>query len=250
MWMVTVDELHFDDPVEVIGQGSFGVVLLAEYRGTKVAIKRAIRNNIKRHGQSARGSIQAKKTPGSIQVKKKSRGLGVGKATDVSVDSVESYDLQSCDGSEESPPSTVDLETGKTNSSAGPGSKGLSMGQCSIGFLQEDFGGDSKWAWLFPWLKKSDYQTRFKQSILGNSSYGTVQKSALAKACPWFDEQAKREEEFMSEMRILSRLRHPCITTVMGAVIARNHDPMLVMEYMEYGSLHDLLRNETMYLSG
>lgn len=29
MWQVDLDELHFDDPVEVIGQGSFGVVLIA-----------------------------------------------------------------------------------------------------------------------------------------------------------------------------------------------------------------------------
>ena len=36
----------------------------------------------------------------------------------------------------------------------------------------------------------------------------------------------------------------------MGAVVSSVHTPMLVMEYMEYGSLHDLLRNETMYLSG
>ncbi len=54
----------------------------------------------------------------------------------------------------------------------------------------------------------------------------------------------------MNEMRVLSRLRHPCITTVMGAVISSIHEPMLVMEYMDYGSLHDLLRNETMYAGG
>ena len=36
----------------------------------------------------------------------------------------------------------------------------------------------------------------------------------------------------------------------MGAVMEKHHTPMIVMEYMEYGSLHDLLRNETMYLSG
>lgn len=29
IWQVHPDELHFDDPMEVIGQGSFGVVLLA-----------------------------------------------------------------------------------------------------------------------------------------------------------------------------------------------------------------------------
>jgi len=36
----------------------------------------------------------------------------------------------------------------------------------------------------------------------------------------------------------------------MGAVITRSYNPMLVMEYMDYGSLYDLLRNETMYLTG
>jgi guanylate cyclase, other len=36
----------------------------------------------------------------------------------------------------------------------------------------------------------------------------------------------------------------------MGAVIAPRVDPMLVMEFMEYGSLYDLLRNETMYAGG
>ena len=34
LWLVNVEELHFDDPVEIIGQGAFGVVLKAEYRGT------------------------------------------------------------------------------------------------------------------------------------------------------------------------------------------------------------------------
>jgi serine/threonine protein kinase len=36
----------------------------------------------------------------------------------------------------------------------------------------------------------------------------------------------------------------------MGAVVSSGHDPMLVMEYMEYGSLHDLLHSETMFFSG
>ena len=34
LWLVNVEELHFDQPVEIIGQGAFGVVLKAEYRGT------------------------------------------------------------------------------------------------------------------------------------------------------------------------------------------------------------------------
>ena len=41
--------------------------------------------------------------------------------------------------------------------------------------------------------------------------------------------QRKRmKQEFIEEMRYLSKLRHPCVTTIMGAVLG--DDPMLVME--------------------
>ena len=50
-------------------------------------------------------------------------------------------------------------------------------------------------------------------------------------------------DSFIQEMRILSKLRHPCITTVMGAVLGKR--PLLVMEFMENGSLRDLLSNKT-----
>jgi len=56
--------------------------------------------------------------------------------------------------------------------------------------------------------------------------------------------------DFIVEMRHLSKLRHPCITTVMGAVISKKEEPMLVMEYMEHGSLYDLLHNDTMVIEG
>jgi hypothetical protein len=42
VWHISVDELHFNDPPDVIGQGGFGVVILGEYRGTKVAVKRVL----------------------------------------------------------------------------------------------------------------------------------------------------------------------------------------------------------------
>lgn len=37
VWLVQAEELHFDEPATVLGQGTFGFVLLAEYRGTKVS---------------------------------------------------------------------------------------------------------------------------------------------------------------------------------------------------------------------
>jgi len=47
-----------------------------------------------------------------------------------------------------------------------------------------------------------------------------------------YTEHAIMRESFIEEMRYLSKMRHPCITTVMGAVVARDCEPMLVMELM------------------
>ena len=47
-----------------------------------------------------------------------------------------------------------------------------------------------------------------------------------------------------------SFVRHPCITTVMGAVISARDEPLLVMELMDHGSLFDIIHNETMHLDG
>ena len=41
LWSVKEEELIFEDPPQVIGSGTFGEVVLAEYRGTEVAVKRA-----------------------------------------------------------------------------------------------------------------------------------------------------------------------------------------------------------------
>ena len=65
-----------------------------------------------------------------------------------------------------------------------------------------------------------------------------------------YTEYAIQRNNFIKEMRFLSKMRHPCITTVMGAVVASDVEPMLVMECMEYGSLHDLIHNYTMVLNG
>lgn len=42
VWKIKAKELRFDKPVTVLGRGTFGLVLLAEYRGTQVAVKRVI----------------------------------------------------------------------------------------------------------------------------------------------------------------------------------------------------------------
>jgi hypothetical protein len=48
----------------------------------------------------------------------------------------------------------------------------------------------------------------------------------------------------------LSMLRHPCVVTVIGAVLERNCQPVLVMEVMDLGNLYNLLHNDTLFLEG
>ena len=74
-----------------------------------------------------------------------------------------------------------------------------------------------------------------------SSSTGSTTKSNwFLRTIGWKsnDEYAKLKADFIVEMRHLSKLRHPCITTVMGAVIEKGVEPMLIMEYMDMGSLH------------
>lgn len=232
-----MDELHFDDPAEVIGEGSFGIVLLAEYRGTKVAIKRALRSDGKKGSRkfSSRGGHRRGSATGSRIVG--SRG---------------SADLVSRGSSNNTPSSanSIDIERGapedgmatsKHSKGDTPGSKDsilhskssmLSISEdpnnsFSLGFLGTSF-GKNRWAWLMPWQKENDYQSRFKESILGSSS-SVSRRPLTAMICSCFDAQARQREAFTAEMRVLARLRHPCITTLMGAVISNRHDPMIVM---------------------
>ena len=110
--------------------------------------------------------------------------------------------------------------------------------------------------------KNSRGHTSGKHSGLYQSS-GSLKTSSDEKKKKWSmmktmkykllgtgDDYSKLKADFIIEMRHLSKLRHPCITTVMGAVISSRSEPMLVMEYMDHGSLYDLLHNESMIVDG
>jgi len=205
MWQVSVEELHFSQPVEVIGQGSFGVVLAAEYRGTKVAIKRVLPLK------------EAKKAGGSKMTGSKSG----------SVDGHNSTDEASADL--EAPPSTKKNPCKRKVSDEGHDSfdplrsgsrSGSYCGSLLDGTMDDELdflgglslgGPKNKWAKAFPWFY-SGRESRYNASILGTASgtQGASTKTLAAQICPWFDEYARRQQEFMIEMRLLSRLRHPC----------------------------------------
>jgi hypothetical protein len=124
VWKVQKKDLIFYDPPEVIGQGTFGLILKAEYRGTQVAVKR----------------IMPPKTDSSRD--------------------------------------TTNVLEDKFQCGIGEGSK-------SVDSSLSDLGVDK-----------------------GSSSTG----KKMSQGAKW----KKLRSDFIEEMRYVSKLRHPCITTVMG----------------------------------
>jgi len=179
VWMVKSSELEFDmvnkdrgSEPKVIGMGGFGVVQLAEYRGTKVAVKKVI----------------------PPELDEKTHDLSY--ATD-------------------DPEQGLKSGSGTQSGVANPGYK--STGTHGSGQMRSSSGKD--------------------RSSTG-SSRGRSKKRSYEKL----------KADFVVEMRQLAKLRHPNITTVMGAVMSKREEPMLLMEYMENGSLYDAIRNETIAL--
>ena len=146
LWIIDESRLSFDDPVQILGKGSFGEVTKGYYRGTPVAVKRSF----------------------------------------------------------------TDVKGSLTRTWSSRGSRGFKR-QASI----------------------ENFDIKMLAPDGNNSNNSTVLSNVQA------------HQNFLEEMRSLSKLRHPCITTVMGACMNRTNHPLLVMEYMETGSLRDLLSNQT-----
>jgi serine/threonine protein kinase len=214
MWQLNVDEIHFDDPVEVIGQGSFGVVVLAEYRGSKVAIKRAVRDGGKRgstRGSKNRmGGSRGGSIGGSKSGRKKAPSNDGSACDEESDDDTQDFTIDIETGTVDEEPATTDSfgNSGRSNKSKG-GSGQLLSDDYSLGFLGKSLGQQSKWTRYLPWAQKEDYQSRFKEAILGESTAGMSSTGFIGVFCPCFDEHKRRQKDFIEEMRVLSRLRHP-----------------------------------------
>lgn len=99
----------------------------------------------------------------------------------------------------------------------------------------------------------------FPAAVKKNSGGMSSQANLHSKSIDFAKLQSKTSEKaawkrlrknFIEEMRQLSKLRHPCICTVMGAVIGKSVEPMLIMEFMDHGSLNDMLNNDTIVIDG
>ena len=82
----------------------------------------------------------------------------------------------------------------------------------SLAFMNKDIRKKYKWLKLLPGGSKSIEEKSFQLAVIGNESFSRSERLRQF-VCPWFDQARQRREDFKTEMRVLARLRHPCITT-------------------------------------
>jgi len=287
IWAVKPEELKFDDPPEIAGRGTFGLVLLAEYRGTKVAVKRVIPPKVKTGGK---GSDDYKRNGGdgggdkSVDIISKRRNplLGSGDQKGILEElarpSDDSGSSLIVNGSAPRPRSGMVRRLSNERMPRRMSNDGLFNFDNDSSILEEaaqdvdamESGSISRARISGSMESGSVSKARMSGSmesgiisrkILSGSgsklSLAAVAPQSQEKTWTWWnkhvvkrDEYSKLKADFIHEMRQLSKLRHPCIVQIMGAVISPRQEPMLVMEFMDHGSLYDLLHNETMNIEG
>ena len=107
-------------------------------------------------------------------------------------------------------------DSGVLRSKSQGGSDSLVNQHFSVSFLNKGIKKKNVWNNLIPGVSgsQSEEDKSFQLAVLGTESRSRV-SGLFQVVCPWFDEARRRREEFKTEMRVLSRLRHPCITTGM-----------------------------------
>lgn len=267
VWAVKAGELHFDDPPQIVGRGTFGLVLLAEYRGTRVAVKRVIPPREKEKGHTASEYTTSVEQRGGL-TRKGGSVLGIeldgvvlprpGKQKRRQSQShLFEFTEEVCEDPEaKQTPTEPTQETHVDNKPrrrmSNPYESTAPRMESERTFQPEQTLGSGLY------VEAPTGGNRYKMSSLtvGGGGLRTGGSRSLDSQQWWKqlfgyrDEYSKLKADFIEEMKLLSKLRHPCITTVMGAVIEKGEDPMLVMEYMDHGSLYDVLHNETMVIEG
>jgi hypothetical protein len=225
IWHVQVDELHFNEPPEIIGQGkeynkeggtspsahglnshpfisgAFGVVILGQYRGTKVAVKRVLPPMIKRGGSqgslamsdsvdkthATSSEIHLVSKPAPAKGGKNSR-RGSGPKT-VKINAAEATDLESGD-------SFVKGGNPKTSGSMSGSNKDwerlMSMDHSDNDMLRV--------------LESATASGHDSVTFFGSVSTNRVVLRYIPMWMRW-DEHSVRIREFQTEMRLISRLR-------------------------------------------
>ena len=245
IWMIDKAELKFDDPPEIAGRGTFGLVVKAEYRGTDVAVKRVIppKDRINRSGlllgtfdKNNDGTVVSFDDEKILRRTSNDDPKATRRASDESsAVRTSSLDLISRKGSMDH---IFNSENNGTNGDLEAGFKTLSKKGSLQSVVSSASSNEEKGVHSGTGMSSSQ-MTSFKKWFGYKSIKGSEGKK-----------YERLKKEFVAEMRTLSKLRHPCVVTVMGSVIDTKEEPLLIMEYMDNGSLYDLLHNASIAIDG
>lgn len=183
LWQVKRSELQFCDPPKVIGEGSFGFILLAEYRGAKVAVKKVLPCKTSASGGklTTLGTLFGSDSSGAIPEdtgKTVEDPVDLEKGRSPEPETARSFSSSSSDSTS---PELEALPKPGMNSNVAFSNNGEVVGSGS---------------------------TQTKRSLL---------RTRKANVVCWVESRSTQlKREFIREMRLLSQLRHPNNTTVMG----------------------------------
>ena len=195
LWLVKHSELELSDPPKVIGEGRFGFVLLASYRGSKVAIKKIVPT--KGRAGSTGTSSGGRSNSGSVSKWNPAKSVEL-------------------DG-------PLDLEEGQDRKAkASNASLTSSSDSKSVDLTDRPDTGRKT---------SVTFSTEVKELPMGSPNDDTRTASSRGSKS-----LARRKNEFVQEMRLLSKLRHPNITTVMG-----KHQLVIISFVSTRGRLTSLL---------
>ena len=204
-WEVNPSELKFEQPPVVIGRGTFGLVLLAQYRGTFVAVKRVIPRQVDGKRNQRSGSLAGSLT------KPRRNSEGVSSIED------DKFDLE--------------------NNGNHSGENVHTDRRVSFVDIDKDNIKDSEWVDNIKGAGSSSSHNSFNHGILSgtvtNTPPNTKKRWLSIKSIGKDDANySKLKSDFIDEMKLLATLRHPNICTVMGACVTLGNEPMLILEYM------------------
>ncbi|KAK3238909.1 hypothetical protein CYMTET_51119 [Cymbomonas tetramitiformis] len=266
-WKIARNDLVIADNPEVLGRGTFGLVVKGLYRGTAVAVKRVIPTREDKKNRIAAMDME-KPSGGTRREVLKTRDSSITsvdkkvlKSSDSSINSFDSVQLTITDEEELGDDDHTmnrqlpDLRANDMRANLPrfmPNKKILNLDVLlnrvdpySSGSIQRsakrDFGRSVVPTERLP--NERDEVSIQDITISGSDiGFGTT---SLDHSNSKIKEQYER---FIVEMRIMVYLRHPNITTVMGAVMDVDSEPLMVMECMQHGSLYDVIHNDTMVL--
>lgn len=202
IWKINKDELKFDDPPEIAGRGTFGLVVKAEYRGTVVAVKQVIPpKNWKNRGVFADYRLLDESSSG-VDFKMKDNYVH-GSVT--AVRKISMLDRIVDDEELGFSANHTDVEA-STAIPLYPSNRRASMNSETAGSVLSST----------------------SQNHIGNGSLessGNVTWKRFFGSRPTGKNYEQLKQDFIVEMRTLSKLRHPCITTVCSLISAPSDTP-------------------------